>query len=99
MKKKLLSGCGCLLVMIAVFFAFAGVSMIFVNRGILPEIEKNMVILDKPVVLPENEGKLVLVRGKAASEQEYVVDPIFGVTAKSPKLYRNVLFCNCYRYF
>ena len=37
--------------------------MLVLEAGLMPEIENNMLILEEPVVLPENEGKLVLVRG------------------------------------
>ena len=81
---------GCILILLSAFCAFLGIKMAFMNTGIIAEIEKNMIILDKPVVLAENEGKLVLIRGKAVQDTEYVTDEIFGVMAKSPKLYRRV---------
>ena len=51
---------------------------------------KNAVETDGKV-LPENEGKLVLVSGRVTAEGSTVIDPVFDVTAQSPYMKRYVL--------
>ena len=91
MKKKVrFPLVGSLLLLVAIFFLIMGLSVIFVEHDIVPEVKRNMVILDKAEPLPENEGKLVLVRGNTALDERYITDPLFGITARAVMLQRKV---------
>ena len=81
---------GILLLLITAWTLSWGVTAFIQNMGLEDTINGTVIVLEEPVVKPENEGKLVMVRGRAVPENEYVVDSIFGVSAPSAKLYRRV---------
>ena len=51
---------------------------------------KNAVVITDGKILPENEGRLVLVSGKVIAEGSEVSDPVFEITVESPYLERKV---------
>ena len=82
---------GCCMVIIGVFCLFLSLVAFWQMGGFGSELERDLVILDRPVVLPENEGKLVAVIGDVTAKDEYIVDPYFGIKVKSPVLRRQVM--------
>ena len=55
-----------------------------------PEIAKNIIETDGATVAPENNGKLVLIKGNIKLEKETITDPAFHVTLATPQLIRVV---------
>ena len=59
------------------------------DNGIKPEILDNVVILDEAKVLPENEGKLVLISGKVETDY-YLTDDDLGLELDTCKAKKSV---------
>ena len=55
----------------------------------VPEIEAATVV-ENAQILPENDGKLVVVTGAVTMEEDVVTDPLFGISVPSPILIRQV---------
>ena len=60
------------------------------DKGVIAEIEQNLVEVENAKVLPENEGKLVFVRGKLEPAEAPQTDPEFGVKLKTVAMIRFV---------
>ena len=81
---------------VIVFFAILSLSMVYLGNLVKKEknaetksIEQNLIIVKEAKVLPENEGKLVLVNGETRRER-VVVDDEFYMSYDSVKIYRKV---------
>jgi|GEM_PF-677732 len=88
-KKAKLPGCSIACIIIAIFIFLLSFAVVGSMRSDIPDIENNLVSLEKATVLPENEGKLVLVSGKLSVKNE-LKDNDFNVAVKTPKLERIV---------
>ena len=88
MKKISIAGSLCLLFAIFIFAIsfFTDKKM----KSLVSEIEQNMVEVEGDKILPENEGKLVLVKGRIESGKESLKDPLFGTTIHTIKMTRVV---------
>ena len=64
--------------------------------GAIPLI-KNAVVITDGKVLPENEGRLVLVSGKVTAHGSTTTDPVFELTVASPYLRRKVAKYHWYK--
>ncbi len=71
-----------ILIVIGGFFLLAFVLGLLSDSTGNRELLRNAVWLDSPTVLPENEGKTVVIRGKLAGDD--VTDPKSGITFDSP---------------
>ena len=95
-KKKL--GCGCGPVSIGVLLILLGIGILIgflSNAGDDREnhdiVSERLVVLDAPVLLPENNGRLVLVNGFLTLDSDTALtDPVFDVSVLSPRLSRVV---------
>jgi len=54
------------------------------------EVTRDMVVLDELKVMPENEGKPVMISGKISIKKDSLSDEEFGVKIKTPRLKRTV---------
>lgn len=61
----------------------------YTNKSI-NEIKNSVVKINKNNVDTNNNGKLVLLRGKINESENYLSDPLFNINTKATKLYRNV---------
>ena len=88
MKKYLSIGniiCG-----ILTFALLAATISLFAQVEASMPLIKSAVVITDGKVLPENEGKLVLVSGNVTADGSIVRDPVFDVTVQSPYLERIV---------
>lgn len=68
-----------------------GAVLVFTNetsKKRLNEIKNEVVVLKEPKVLPENDGKLVLVTGRVTAKEKELKDKDFGINVKTPYLKR-----------
>ena len=94
-KKKINFGCGP--VFIGVLLILMGIGILYGflfnaenDRDMRTIVENELVVLDTPDLLPENNGKLVLINGFLSSDDTKLEDPFFGISVVSPQLSRVV---------
>jgi len=88
MKKLSIPGAICLA--FAALFLFLGIGIFVQQSNAGPMLEKELIMLDAPVVLPENEGKLVAIQGEVIVGDDRPEDDEFGIISYTPILYRRV---------
>ena len=81
---------GIICVILAGFFLLFGAMAECGAKKDFPDMEANMVEIEGTKVLPENEGKLVVVRGDIKPIEAFVTDSLFGVSVRTTKLVRIV---------
>jgi|GEM_PF-6061926 len=80
----------------AVIFGGLTILLLFLSIGSIKQynnmdsLRKDAVVITDGKVLPENEGKLVVVSGRATADESTVSDMDFDVTVESPYLSRRV---------
>ena len=94
-KRKINFGCGP--VFIGVMLILMGIGVLFGflsnaenDRDMRTIVENELIVLDTPDLLPENNGKLVLINGFLSSDDTELEDPFFGISVVSPQLSRVV---------
>ncbi len=83
MKIRRFNKAGMILVAIGCLIALIAVLTVHLIDDDTRSLVRSAVVLDEPVLLPENEGKIVIVRGKLAADAQ-VQEPIFGFSFDSP---------------
>ncbi len=68
---------------LAAGFVLTAVLLLTLTNANAISTVKSAVILEEPVIYPENEGKAVILKGKI-TVREPVTEPIFGFTFQSP---------------
>jgi len=88
-KKANLPGCSVVCIVLAILCFLLSFYSVNDTKRIIAEVERDLVVLESATVMPENEGKPVLVSGKLSVKGE-LKDNDFSVAVKAPKLNRIV---------
>lgn len=89
MKKGLPVG-GIVLLIVGVFFGFIAIKMQFFDAPLQESIAEDIIFVGEEGVLPENDGKIIIVNGRLDLLTP-VYDDNLGVTIQSPAASRNSL--------
>jgi len=88
--KKSFPKFGIIVSVITLLFLIWPVMILIGSSENVSELENEIIVLDKPVVRAENEGKLVLIKGILSTDEEYLYDKDFDIAFHTSLLKRTV---------